>query len=423
MKQLPVIILMLFLPFLVHSQDTALLRLLKYKRFTELDQILKQRKLTDTDRSFYQAMLYNVFGKPLESNRLIEKILHNRKHLADSLRFMLLDTRYDNFVKLFEYENAYKSKKYLIENFVRYVKPDKLEDELRTMNIWKALKNEPRQTIRQQGNVTLPIKRDYLGLQTLPVTANGKEYDFVFDTGAGFSTATESFAEKINLHLIKDAVIVIKAGVTGTGTLVKLATADSLTIGSIIVFNPVFLVFPDSAMLFRLPDSSYLLNAVLGFPVIKELGKLTVYKDKINIGKSADTTLYKPNLAVALLKPLLFLGFKGQELPFTFDSGASGTTLSEVFYNEYKSWIDLVSTDKTVSMGGAGGLRKMKMKVLPEISFECSGKTVSLKNADVSTEVVKTADGVYYGNIGQDLIRQFKSMTIDFKNSWVKFND
>ena len=404
------------------SQGTDAMNLVKKRKYTEIQQYLDQDKLDKGTRIYLQSVLYNVFGKPQQSKQLLEQLLR-RGDLPDSLVFAVCKVLNDSYVKLFEYANAYKSQQYLLDRFPGYFNPEKLEDEARVMNIWKALRNIPKQVTRSSGDAILPMTRNYLGLQTLPVTINAKKEDFVFDTGAGFSTVTESFAVRTGLRVLQGEQVVIRSGVTGTGTAVKLGIADKLVIGNTSVRNVVCLIFPDSSLTFKLPDSSFRLDAVLGFPVIKELGMVNIYPDKIEIQKPDQKVTYEPNMAIDLLKPIIFLKYNGKELPFTFDSGASETILSEVFYKEYKSLVDSIGTPKNVSIGGAGGLRTMQMVLLPQISFESLGQKITVKEIKVSKDILKTADNVYYGNIGQDMIRQFKSMTINFKDSWVRFND
>jgi hypothetical protein len=404
------------------SQDTDVISLVKQRKYTDLQKQLENSNLSKENRIYIQSVVNNVFGKPQQSKQLLEQFFR-RGDLPDSLIFALTKVLNDSYVKLFEYANAYKSQKYLLDRFPRYFSPDELEEETRVMNIWKALKSIPKQVTRSAGDAVLPMTRNYLGLQTLPVTINAKSEDFVFDTGAGFSTVTESFAVRTGLRVLQGEPVVIRSGVTGTGTLVKLGIADKLVIGNTSVRNVVCLIFPDSSLTFKLPDSSFRLDAVLGFPVIKELGMVNIYPDKIEIKSPDQKVTYEPNMAIDLLKPIIFLKYNGKELPFTFDSGASETILSEVFYKEFKSLVDSIGNPKNVSVGGAGGLRTMQMVLLPGISFECLGEKIIMKEVNVSKDVLKTANSVYYGNIGQDMIRQFQSMTINFKDSWVRFND
>lgn len=404
------------------SQETDVINLVKQRKYMDLQKQLEKDNLSKENRIYVQSVLYNVFGKPKQSKQLLEQLLR-RGDLPDSLVFAVCKTLNDSYVKLFEYANAYKSQQYLLGRFTKYFNPDELDDATRVMNIWKALKGVPKQIIRNSGDAMLPMKRNFLGLQTLPLTVNNKSEDFVFDTGAGFSTVTESFATRAGLRVLQSEPVVIKSGVTGTGTMVKLGVADKLVIGNTSVSNVVFLIFPDSSLTFKLPDSSFRLEAVLGFPVIKELGMITIYPDKIEIGKPDQKAIYEPNMAIDLLKPVVFFKYDGKDLPFTFDSGASETILSEVFYRDYKTLVDTMGTPKNVSVGGAGGLRTMQMFLLPEISFESFGKRITVKKIMVSKDVLKNANNVYYGNIGQDIIRQFISMTINFKDSWVRFND
>lgn len=53
---------------------------------------------------------------------------------------------------------------------------------------------------------------------------------------------------------------------------------------------------------------------------------------------------------------------------------------------------------------GAGGSRVIQMFLLKDVSFQCLDSTILLKEVVVSKDVVKTADNIYYGNVGHLLL-------------------
>jgi hypothetical protein len=231
-------------------------------------------------------------------------------------------------------------------------------------------------------------------------------------------------AKVLDLRIYDKVPVVIKGGITGLGTNVKLGIADKINIGSIEVRNVLFLVFPDSALTFPTgPTSVVKVDVILGFPVIKELERITLYKDKMEIDNRMQVRKPGlPNMAIEYLKPIIYLKYVGEDLPFTFDTGADKTVFSEVFYKKYKAMVDKTGKKAVESYGGAGGVKEFNVMKVPALNFKCLGTDIQLNDASVSTEVIHTGDDVYYGNIGQDVIKQFASMTIDFKESSITFN-
>jgi hypothetical protein len=58
---------------------------------------------------------------------------------------------------------------------------------------------------------------------------------------------------------------------------------------------------------------------------------------------------------------------------------------------------------------------------VPLLVFQHYDKEIRLTKIVVSRERLVTNGGIYYGNIGQDVIRQFEKMTINFEDSYVYF--
>lgn len=54
-----------------------------------------------------------------------------------------------------------------------------------------------------------------------------------------------------------------------------------------------------------------------------------------------------------------------------------------------------------------------------DVIFNIGNKVVSLKNISLLTEKIK--DETVFGNIGKDVMKQFATMTLNFKDMFVKF--
>lgn len=413
-------VLFLLLPALVlKAQNARLKKLYLEKDFLTLAAELDKTNTGKNEKNLYWAFVYNAYNKPQESLQLLTQLEEAKAFKkGDSLDFYLQLTTLDNHVKLFEYKKAADRAKNLLATYTSFYDREEIEDEKQAALLWQYLSKEPAQTVLRNGDTRLPFKEWHL-----PV-GNGKgTYDFIFDTGAGFSTITKSMAQKMNLRMVKDAFVEIGSGITGIGTKVQLGIAPQLLIGNIVVKNAAFFVFPDEALSFPLGNGDTLvLNGILGFPVIKEFGEFTIANNEIFIPAVTSTdAMVERNMIIDLLKPILYMRFNGRYWPFTFDSGADHTMFNDKFYLANKKVVDKTGTAKEVSIGGTGGVVKQPVIEVPELTFYVQKKPAVFKKAEISTAPIPTNGKVYYGNVGQDLMGQFKKMTVNFQQSYISF--
>ena len=117
------------------------------------------------------------------------------------------------------------------------------------------------------------------------------------------------------------------------------------------------------------------------------------------------------------------MDYKSKTLTFNFDSGAQVSLFSDNFYKQFKTDLDATGKKDSLKMGGAGGSRKMKILKVPRLSFTVDGKPVEFNNAQVNLDHTQVNDQYYHGNVGQDMIGQFDSMTINFVTSSILFGN
>ncbi len=113
--------------------------------------------------------------------------------------------------------------------------------------------------------------------------------------------------------------------------------------------------------------------------------------------------------------PLIFVDGN----PFTFDTGADKTILYRPYFLSNRETIIKQYQADTVSFGGAGGGQRFAgYKINP--TFHIAGQRVSLAGISLLTDDPDKSYGIY-GNIGQDVIGQFNSMTLNFENMFILF--
>ncbi|MCR6718797.1 MAG: retroviral-like aspartic protease family protein [Chitinophagaceae bacterium] len=377
--------------------------------------------LANTDVShpyyyFYKAVYANACNRPDSSLQYLQQFLGKKKTPPSELAFAYYKLENDNYVRSFRFAKAESTGVYLTKKFKNKFTADELKGNNYANMIWKALKKQPVQKIEQPAADTLPFKRDLAGLINIKVTTEKSEASFVFDTGAGLSTITDSYAEKMGLIILPDSGIQV-SGFNDIYNPVRIGIAPKLQIGNIIVYNEPFLIFQDEA--FSFANGAYKINGIIGFPIAKELGRITIEPNQLVVNRhdKEDASLAR-NFFMETLRPVLMMEYKGKLLPFNFDTGANGSTFTGKFYNLDSTTLLTQGQFVDATAASAGGATTNRMLKLPKLEFLLNGKIISFADAQVDPGLQEVSDDKLYGNIGQDILRQYKKVILDFGNSY-----
>lgn len=293
------------------------------------------------------------------------------------------------------------------------------ENAVNVRGLWGALAGTPAQTVEIPGPARIVTTRDRANLVNAAVAANGRTVDFVWDTGANLSTVIESTAREMGFRVL-DATVNVGSS-TGRETRAHVGIAPELRIGDATVRNAVFLVFPDSALAF--PQISYQIRGIVGFPVISAFGATTVMRDGgLVLGDTAGGDLGEQNLCMRGLMPIIAAEHAGERLHFGFDTGAQTTSMYAPFHAARRELVEAGGAPTTVRTGGAGGMREVRAYSLSPLVLTIGGREATVPTVRVFMETTTDDSDRLYGNIGQDIIRQFESMTLDFRRMQIRFN-
>jgi hypothetical protein len=152
-----------------------------------------------------------------------------------------------------------------------------------------ALSEYPDQSLQRRRSTTLQLQEG-----GLPFSINGVAGTYWFDTGANFSILSESEAKRFGLRV---RPVATKANVsTGAKVDFRIAVADHLSFGSILLKNVAFLVFPDDQPPFK--DAPVGSRGLIGIPVLLAFERFVWGADKkFEIGsKPASADTHRPNL-------------------------------------------------------------------------------------------------------------------------------
>lgn len=379
------------------------------KNFNEL-----KSSIPKEDSLYFEALLAGAYNQPETSNKAIDAFFEIHKiTIKDSLAIKLLETKLVNQINLFEYQNALRTNDTLQKLYAPQFEFDKLEDLRNSYHFLKSLENTPVQEIEITSDASLPITKDKAGLPNLEVTFGAKKKNFVFNTGANFSVIQRSVAEELGLKIISSNFMTANAAGRKVNT--HLAVADSMSIGPIVLRNVVFLVFKDADLTF--PPIDYEMKGILGFPIIRAFEEIRITKDSVFVPeKAVDYKLY--NLAFDGLIPLAKVEYKGDALPFQFETGSATTTLYAKFYERYKT--DIEANYPKTNLSVPGGQYTIGGYLLDAVDLTVGGSTVNMKDVQLFPERISAAD-LQYGNLGQDFINKFETMIISFKSASLLF--
>ncbi|MEO6406868.1 MAG: retropepsin-like aspartic protease [Ferruginibacter sp.] len=395
--------------------SSSLKQLSQQNQFAKMDNLNK--KVNNKDYYLYKAIFANVCNKPEISILYLDSLKNN--YIGNTYEFAKL--KYDNYIKLFNYDKAYSMSRTLTSTFQKHFTKAELIDEINAQRIWKTVRNKPTQYIGQFSTIILRTSKDMAGLTTTMVSANNTISSFVFDTGAGISCITETIANKMNVMLMPGKNITVQS-LTGQGCKIKVGMTPYLNIGDLKLKNVLFLVYPDSAFTFG--NGAYTINGIIGFPIIKELGTIIIEKERITCSKILKAGSNERNLFVDQLRAIIMLTYEGKTIPFNFDSGAKTSLFNKSFYQSFQVYLDSIGIMAINKASGAGA-KEVVTNVL-----QVKGQTLYLNQKKIQIPVMtidKNNYGVYgkvnYGNIGQDLIGQYKKLTISFDQNYVELEN
>lgn len=386
--------------------------------YFELQKSYKQQKdhIAQIDQLYFEAVLLSAFNQPTAANQLISKYI-NSEQGKDSLSKNLLLLKLNNHIHLSQYAHALEVNKTLQRKYSSLLDSIEMDDLKNTHKIWKALKDTPSQKVIKNQDVSLDVTKDKAGLSTVETKLEKQIEHFVFDTGANFSVIQRSVAQELGMEII-DANFDVEAA---TGILVKsdIGIAKTMNLGAIKLSNVVFLVFDDQALSF--PSIDYEIRGIVGFPVIRALEEVQFVKDRRIVIPETPSNMRLNNLALDQYMPIVKGVYNGDMISLNLDTGAQKTSLYARFYQRYQVDIESNYSPTTFTTGGAGGTVELEGYLINDFKLEIGKGVATLDSVQLSKGKIGNVDRLD-GNLGQDFIKRFNTMTMNFKNSSIQFN-
>lgn len=339
-------------------------------------------------------------------NRSREALVHFKqaaRMTTGTWRRRTLENRSTTYARLGMYRAAAESLRELLKPKQFSLSEKERKSSENTLKVFEGLKDVAPMKVRKPSDVSLYVPKSP-GFK-IPFRSKGASLVLTADTGADFSLVRESLAKKLKLRMIPNPIEL--GSITGDKSKATFGVADELHFGSASVSNVVFLVMKDKDLYF--PQIKFQLDGVIGLPVLLHLGDITFFRNgKVFIRKGADHS-GKSNLFLSGFKPFIQGAYQGVQFTCAFDSGANKSMLYLPFYHRFRKEIDERGFPSTSRIAGVAGVRTTPIMAMSDLDLHFAGRKVTWPSIDVLTTVRDEAGKKYFGNIGQDLMLQFRS--------------
>ncbi len=414
------IFLMLNLPLMAqNSAFDKLYDLYSSKKYFKFISQFKEveNSLNKNEKNICNVFYYSLINNPAESEKYFIQDIISNTEIHDTIKRDLCTVSIFNNVWLGDYKKSVDYSKILLTSYSAYIKEKDKEDYENSLLMWEAMQGVGKQEVIRKDETKLNMKRDLAGLYNIPVTYNNETFDFVFDTGANFSTITESYAKKLDLVFSGGTIKV--GAITGIKIDSRIAWAKSFFISNMEIKNALFLVLKDEDLSFA--GGVYKINGIIGFPVIAEMGEVIISKEgELDVPLTPSVT-NKNNLLIDGFNPLVEVDYKNNPMCFTFDTGAKTTMLYIPFLKDYEKEITSEYKLEDIKFGGAGGDIKVPGYNLKNVELKIADDKVVIPGLSLISESLKDKEEVFYGNLGQDFISKFDKMILNFKYMSIDF--
>jgi hypothetical protein len=365
------------------------------------------------ERDYFAGVLANRTGHIEDSIRLLNNALPGIRGSKPARAAVALEALADDYNKGFHYDDAARIYDDLLAHFARRLDHRQLQGTKDDAGVMHLLRGVPVQTIARQGPVQLKTERNAIGSRVTELEVNGVREQWLLDTGASFSVVSRGFAGRLGLKPLP-GFGQTKAGVTGIENALQVAVLPSLQLGGTILHNVVVLILDDANMKIDIGNQTYQINAVIGYPVFQALGAITFLHDgAFEAGDTAQRNASGARMYMKLLTPVIECGVEGNQLPFSFDTGASGTNLSVRYYKRFRAGAGSWKRGE-IESAGAGGVVGRKIYLQPKLDLAVGNETATLERVPIFAKKMDSAIDELYGNLGQDVVARFDSFTLDF---------
>lgn len=413
------------------TSDERVAYLMNQSDWTGLGREFKVSKdsLSPLLHDFAKALLTHTFNRPDEAIGAIGELLkqHQAEMGSDNV-INMVGCLAKNLAKLGRYEEAAD----MMENLYQQLKTGGAEEAgiaryQRLIKEYRALAGcgELLQCSKPNKNITIPFLTNNEGKGQYAIRfqclLNGKENEFVLDTGAGVNVVSPEIAKACKMKIL-DAPIV--TGIQSTQG--ELAIAEELRFGEITLRNVPFYVLDLKTGHPEADKAMQQLGIIIGIPVINKLQEIQLdfAHNRMIVPQTPTPNPFKmSNLSMDSYDILLLeVLCKQERLKLLFDTGAAYSALGQDYFNRHKDHIQAIGQKDSIRIAGFGGFNDYQpIYKIPNFCVQIGNAkgcipSVSIETTDVKRAVAAGKDGLF----GIQLFRAFSKMTINLKEMYVE---
>jgi hypothetical protein len=373
------------------------------RQFFLLREALQQPGWNNAETLLYRGMVGSRFGKEPKGINDLTRFLAS--HPSPDRR----RTAHEELAAALVREGRYREAGRNVTEALRLTPPDERTDNANKQNLYAALADIPPQSVTFGEDVPARATFNELGSWDVPVDVNGRQGQWIFDTGANWSTLSAREAERLGLEIRESDAYV--AGSTGKRNALRLAVANNLRLGRAQLKHVIFLVLSDESLF--VSPLKYQIRGILGLPVIRALGRVGIAANgdlRIEPGRAARGT---PNLFFDGLAPIVEVRHDDRRMQMFLDTGANASSL-------YRSFRSALTKDEIAGLtardektGGAGEIIVRRTEAVRTLHLSVSGRPLDLSDVSVLTTAPEGDARYRDGVLGTDALRP--GFTLDFR--------
>jgi hypothetical protein len=252
-----------------------------------------------------------------------------------------------------------------------------------------------------------------LGNLFVPVKVNGKEGNYLLDTGANFSLISEGEAKRMGLTLLPSQGHKIE-GSAGAEVDFRIAIADRLSVGEYSFRNVPFLVVGDDQQ----PFVELLMGerGLLGLPLILAFRTIRWSQPgSFELGFAPGVRHSQiSRLCFDGLQPVIEGEFQQKMINVFLDTGATRTRILPLFAKDFSSFLKEFGKKGSEKVTGVGGSIEVDSFNLPLVTLRIGGFDATLRYTPVLLKETTSDSRWWHVWVGMDLLNQARAVTIDF---------
>lgn len=324
-------------------------------RILELRRELQQPGRSESETLFYRGIVACRFGHETEGIAML------RSFLATSPDSKMARKAHEEMADAYQRLGLFKEAAQVWTEAVQLTPsgdPER-EDNENTQALMASLSDTPPESVEFGADAPTKATRNKIGSWNVPVEVNGVTGQWIFDTGAGLSTVSESEAKRLGLTVRESKAWV--GGSTDKRSSLRLAVAPDLRFAGAHVHNVVFLVLSDQSL--YLAPVHYQITGILGLPVIRAVDWVAIAKSGLVQIRPPDTApAGEPNLFFDADSPIVEVDHGSHRLEMFLDTGANDTSLYPSFRDALSPGETAQTKSRKAKLAGAGGVFRSKRK-------------------------------------------------------------